>query len=100
LKPNVSTLVGSLYADGDARRDRGFSIFYIGINIGAIAGPLAAGYLAEKVYWHIGFAAAGVGMALGLLQLVQGRGYLTVARDRLAAGIAAINAAGGASGTV
>jgi len=88
LKPNVSTLVGSLYADGDARRDRGFSIFYMGINIGAIAGPLAAGYLAQKVDWHIGFAAAGVGMALGLLQLILGRRYVQVAIERIAEGIA------------
>ena len=95
LKPNVSTLVGSLYAEGDARRDRGFSIFYMGINIGAIAGPLAAGYLAQKVDWHIGFAAAGVGMALGLLQLVLGQRYVRVATDRIAAGIAARSATAG-----
>jgi POT family proton-dependent oligopeptide transporter len=106
LKPNVSTLVGSLYAEGDARRDRGFSIFYMGINIGAIAGPLVAGYLAQKVDWHIGFAAAGVGMALGLLQLVLGRRYVKVASERLASGIAArsdaadVTAGGASSGGV
>src|ERR1044071_7204346 len=60
LKPNVSTLVGSLYAQGDTRRDAGFSIFYMGINLGAFLGPLVAGYLAEKVNWHVGFACAGV----------------------------------------
>ena len=56
LKPNVSTLVGSLYEQGDARRDAGFSIFYMGINLGALFGPLIAGYLAQRVDWHIGFA--------------------------------------------
>ena len=65
LKPNVSTLVGSLYPQGDLRRDAGFSIFYMGINVGALLGPLVAGYLAQRVDWHIGFASAGVGMALG-----------------------------------
>src|SRR5262245_58423165 len=62
LKPNVSTVVGSLYAPGDPRRDAGFSIFYMGINLGAFLGPLVAGYLAQRVDWHIGFASAGIGM--------------------------------------
>ncbi|TMI97375.1 MAG: peptide MFS transporter [Bacillati bacterium ANGP1] len=66
LKPNVSTLVGSLYEQGDERRDAGFSIFYMGINLGAFIGPLIAGYLAQQVDWHLGFACAGVGMTLGL----------------------------------
>ena len=56
LKPNVSTVVGSLYAPGDTRRDAGFSIFYMGINLGAFLGPLIAGYLAQRVDWHLGFA--------------------------------------------
>jgi len=73
LKPNVSTLVGSLYEQGDARRDAGFSLFYMGINLGALFGPLLAGYLAQKVDWHIGFASAGVGMTLGLVQYVLGK---------------------------
>src|SRR5688500_248654 len=73
LKPNVSTLVGSLYEQADARRDAGFSLFYMGINIGAIAGPLIAGYLAQRVDWHIGFGCAAVGMVLGLLQYVLGK---------------------------
>ncbi|HXD18293.1 MAG TPA: peptide MFS transporter [Vicinamibacterales bacterium] len=73
LKPNVSTLVGALYRPGDARRDAGFSIFYMGINLGALFGPLIAGYLAQKVDWHIGFACAGVGMTAGLIQYVVGR---------------------------
>jgi POT family proton-dependent oligopeptide transporter len=84
LKPNVSTLVGSLYAPGDARRDAGFSIFYMGINTGAFLGPIIAGYLAQRVDWHIGFASAGVGMTFGLIQYVLGRQRLRVAVDRLA----------------
>ena len=85
LKPNVSTLVGSLYERADARRDAGFSIFYMGINLGAFIGPLIAGYLAQRVDWHVGFAAAGVGMTLGLVQYVMGRNRLKPALDRLAA---------------
>jgi POT family proton-dependent oligopeptide transporter len=83
LKPNVSTLVGSLYAPGDARRDAGFSIFYMGINLGAFIGPLIAGYLAQRVNWHVGFAAAGVGMTLGLIQYVVGRRPLQDAEQKL-----------------
>jgi POT family proton-dependent oligopeptide transporter len=83
LKPNVSTLVGSLYEQADARRDAGFSLFYMGINIGAIAGPLIAGYLAQRVDWHIGFGCAAVGMALGLLQYVLGKKRLQPGLDRL-----------------
>ncbi len=85
LKPNVSTLVGSLYEQGDARRDAGFSIFYMGINLGAFIGPIVAGYLAQKVDWHLGFACAGVGMTLGLIQYVLGRARLAPALARLAA---------------
>jgi POT family proton-dependent oligopeptide transporter len=84
LKPNVSTLVGSLYQPGDARRDAGFSIFYMGINLGAFLGPIIAGYLAQQVDWHIGFASAGVGMALGLTQYVLGRERLRPGMERLA----------------
>ena len=83
LKPNVSTLVGSLYPRGDARRDAGFSIFYMGINLGALFGPLIAGYLAQRVNWHVGFACAGVGMTLGLVQYVFGRQRLQQGIDRL-----------------
>jgi POT family proton-dependent oligopeptide transporter len=72
LKPNVSTIVGSLYGPEDQRRDAGFSIFYMGINVGATTGPLIAGYLAQKVDWHLGFACAGVGMTFGLIQYVLG----------------------------
>jgi POT family proton-dependent oligopeptide transporter len=90
LKPNVSTLVGSLYPQGDARRDGGFSIFYMGINVGALIGPLVAGYLAQKVNWHVGFASAGVGMALGLIQLALGKRYLRAAIERTAMATAAL----------
>ncbi|HVH09148.1 MAG TPA: peptide MFS transporter [Gemmatimonadales bacterium] len=85
LKPNVSTLVGSLYDAGDAGRDAGFSIFYMGINVGAALGPLIAGWFAQKVDWHIGFACAGVGMLLGLTQYVLGKPRLQPALDRLEA---------------
>lgn len=83
LKPNISTIVGSLYDEGDARRDAGFSIFYMGINVGAFLGITVAGWLAQKIDWHIGFAAAGVGMTLGLIQYVLGRKRLQPALDRL-----------------
>src|SRR5205823_1114988 len=82
LKPNVSALVGALYEDGDERRDAGFSIFYMGINLGAFLGPLIAGRLAEGVDWHLGFACAGVGMVFGLIQYVLGRHRLQPAIDR------------------
>jgi POT family proton-dependent oligopeptide transporter len=72
LKPNISTMVGDLYPEGGARRDAGFSIFYMGINIGAFIAPLLVGYLGEKVDWHLGFGAAGVGMVFGVLQYVLG----------------------------
>ena len=85
LKPNVSTLVGSLYDPADERRDAGFSIFYMGINLGAFIGPLVAGYLAQQVDWHLGFACAGVGMVLGLVQYVAGRRHLEPGIARLAA---------------
>jgi proton-dependent oligopeptide transporter, POT family len=84
LKPNVSTLVGSLYEPGDPRRDAGFSIFYMGINLGAFLGPFVAGWLAQRVDWHVGFASAGFGMALGLVQYVLGKRRLQAAVDRLA----------------
>jgi proton-dependent oligopeptide transporter, POT family len=68
LKPNISALIGELYPANDpARRDAGFSIFYMGINIGAFISPLITGYLGQKVNWHYGFAAAGFGMVIGLV---------------------------------
>ncbi len=72
FKPNVSTQVGALYAPGDPRRDRAFSIFYVGINIGAFFSPLVCGTLGENYGWHYGFAAAGIGMLIGTLIYVAG----------------------------
>jgi POT family proton-dependent oligopeptide transporter len=85
LKANVSTLVGSLYQPGDPRRDAGFSLFYMGINLGALLGPLVAGYIAERVSWHLGFGCAAVGMGLGLVQYILGRRRLLPAVERIAA---------------
>jgi POT family proton-dependent oligopeptide transporter len=66
FKPNISTQVGGLYPPGDHRRDRAYSIFYVGINVGAFLAPLVCGTLGEEAGWHYGFAAAGVGMCIGL----------------------------------
>ncbi|MDG2166330.1 MAG: peptide MFS transporter [Opitutales bacterium] len=68
LKPNISAIVGQLYPEGGARRDAGFTIFYMGINMGAFLGPLICSYLGEQVNWHAGFGAAGVGMVFGVIQ--------------------------------
>ncbi|HYO52071.1 peptide MFS transporter [Archangium sp.] len=76
LKPNISTMVGGLYPEGGARRDAGFSIFYMGINIGAFIAPLVVGYLGEQVNWHLGFGAAGVGMVFGVIQYMVGGRHL------------------------
>ncbi|WP_051864486.1 peptide MFS transporter [Streptosporangium roseum] len=77
LKPNISAMVGKLYPeDDDARRDAGFSIFYLGINLGAFIAPIIVGWLAADNRWHLGFGAAAVGMALGLVQYVLGRRHL------------------------
>jgi len=76
LKPNVSSVVGDLYPEGGARRDAGFSIFYMGINFGALLGPLICGYLGEQVNWHYGFGAAGIGMTAGLIQYVIGAKHM------------------------
>jgi len=76
LKPNVSAMVGDLYPEGGARRDAGFSIYYMGINTGGFLGPLVCGYLGEAVNWHLGFGAAGVGMVLGLIQYSVGGRHL------------------------
>src|SRR5262249_44757770 len=66
FKPNISTQVGDLYAPGDRRRDRAYSIFYVGINLGAFLAPLVCGTLGEEWGWHFGFTAAGIGMLIGL----------------------------------
>src|SRR5262245_8067130 len=76
LKGNVSVIVGQLYGAKDNRRDAGFSIFYMGINLGAFIAPLVCGYLGQRVNWHIGFATAGIGLVFGLIQYVLGCNYL------------------------
>lgn len=68
LKPNISAMVGDLYPEGGARKDAGFSIFYMGINLGAMIGQLVTGFLGEQIGWHWGFSAAGLAMILGLVQ--------------------------------
>ncbi|MEN7344116.1 MAG: peptide MFS transporter [Pseudomonadota bacterium] len=68
LKPNISALVGQLYTQGDSRRDSGYALYYMGINVGSVLGGLICGYLGENVGWHYGFGAAAVGMGLGLIQ--------------------------------
>ncbi len=76
LKPNISTMVGGLYAKGDRRRDMGFYIFYMGINLGAAAAALAVGYVGQNIGWHWGFGMAGIGMALGQVTYMLGQKYL------------------------
>jgi POT family proton-dependent oligopeptide transporter len=83
FKPNISTQVGALYAPGDDRRDRAYSIFYLGINVGAFLAPLVCGTLAVQYGWHYGFGAAGVGMLVSLAIYVYGRRTLPAdARSR------------------
>ena len=77
LKPNISTMVGGLYKQGDVRRDKGFTIFYIGINLGAFLSSLVVGYVGETYGWHYGFGLAGIGMALGVAQYLWGQKYLS-----------------------
>jgi proton-dependent oligopeptide transporter, POT family len=76
LKGNVGVIVGRLYGQEDTRRDAGFSIFYMGINLGAFIAPLICGYLGQRISWHLGFAAAGFGMLIGLAQYAAGAKYL------------------------
>ena len=73
FKPNISTLLGRLYKNNDVRRDSGFSLFYIGINLGAFLAPLIVGYVGETINWHYGFAIAGLGMLAGLIQFYLGQ---------------------------
>jgi proton-dependent oligopeptide transporter, POT family len=82
FKPNVSTMIGQLYGENDPRRDAGFTIFYMGVNVGGLFGPLVCGYLAESPRWgwHYGFAAAGVGMVFSIVM------YLAL-RSRYLAGV-------------
>jgi POT family proton-dependent oligopeptide transporter len=76
LKGNAAVIVGGLYGPKDTRRDAGFSIYYMGINLGAFVAPLVCGYLGQRVNWHVGFGAAGIGMVFGLIQYVAGAKYL------------------------
>jgi POT family proton-dependent oligopeptide transporter len=76
FKPNISSTVGRLYREGDHRRDRGFTIFYMGINMGAFAAPLICGPLGERIDWSYGFGLAGVGMVIGLIWFARGQKHL------------------------
>lgn len=76
LKPNISTMVGGLYTEGDNRRDSGFTIFYMGINLGALLASLIVGYVGERYGWHYGFSLAGFGMILGQIVFIWGRKFL------------------------
>jgi proton-dependent oligopeptide transporter, POT family len=76
LKPNISTIVGKLYPEGDPRRDSGFSLFYAGINLGSLFASIVCGYLGEQLGWQYGFGAAGIGMLLGLIMFLWGQKYL------------------------
>lgn len=77
LKPNISTMVGGLYKQGDIRRDKGFSIFYIGINTGSLLATMVVGFVVAEWGWHAGFGLAGIAMLLGLIVYVWGQKYLT-----------------------
>ena len=77
LKPNISTMVGGLYKEGDIRRDKGFSIFYIGINLGSLLATMVIGLVVAKWGWHAGFGLAGIVMVLGLINYIYGQKYLT-----------------------
>ncbi len=83
LKPNISTMVGGLYRKGDIRRDKGFTIFYIGINLGAFLSSLIVGYVGEVYGWHYGFGLAGICMLFGLVQFVLGQKHLEGVGDYL-----------------
>jgi len=76
LKPNISSMVGSLYKKNDPNRTKGFTLFYIGINIGAFTAPLLVGYVGETINWHYGFGMAGIGMLIGQIVYIWGQKYL------------------------
>ena len=76
LKPNISTIVGRLYGDNDPRRDSGFTIFYMGINLGSFSATLLCGYLGETYGWSYGFGTAGIGMLIGLVTFLYGQKHL------------------------
>ena len=84
LKPNISTMVGGLYDHGDSRRDKGFTIFYIGINIGAFLSSLIVGYVGEVHGWHYGFGLAGIGMLFGQFVYMAGQKHLSHVGNLLA----------------
>ena len=86
LKPNISTMVGGLYEPGDIRRDKGFTIFYIGINVGAFAASLIVGYVGEVYGWHYGFGLAAIGMTIGVIQYIAGQKYLRSVGNHLSIG--------------
>ena len=102
LKPNVSAVLGDLYPEGGARRDAGFSIFYMGINIGAFLGPIVCSYLGEEINWHLGFSAAGVGMVFGVIQYklglgnLEGCGEINVTQEQKSAAIKQVGLGAGA----
>src|SRR5690606_15976941 len=75
FKPNISSMVGQLYPDNSAKKDAGYTIFYMGINAGAFLGMLLCGYIGEKIGWHYGFGLAGVFMFFGMLQFYFARNY-------------------------
>lgn len=82
LKPNISTMVGGLYKDGDIRRDKGFSIFYIGINAGSLLATIIVAVVVKKWGWHAGFGLAGGVMLLGLINYIYGQRYLESVGNR------------------
>ncbi|WP_103864022.1 peptide MFS transporter [Aquimarina sp. I32.4] len=85
LKPNISTMVGGLYKEGDIRRDKGFTLFYIGINLGAFLAGIIVGIVAAKYGWHLGFGLAGIGMVLGQIVYMWGQKYLVGVGDFIGA---------------
>jgi proton-dependent oligopeptide transporter, POT family len=76
LKPNISTMVGSLYQNGDPRRDAGFTVFYMGINLGGFIAAILVGYIGQTFGWHYGFSLAGIGMVIGQVVFLWGQKYL------------------------
>jgi POT family proton-dependent oligopeptide transporter len=100
LKPNVSGIVGTLYSKEDVRRDAGFSIFYMGINLGAFIAPLICGPLGQRINWHYGFGAAGVGMTLGIIQYIAGKKHIAAGLERQAINKGAKRAAGDGNWTL
>jgi POT family proton-dependent oligopeptide transporter len=82
LKPNISSMVGGLYQKNDIRRDKGFSIFYVGINLGALLSSIAVGLVVKEYGWHAGFGLAGVGMFIGLMVYVYGCKYLVTVGNK------------------